>query len=396
MRRRAIESQRPGAPRRRLRWAVTTFAVGAALLTVTFTLARPEEVYQNLALLTEVLTDIQKDYVTEVDSPKLVHDAIVGMLDHLDGDNEMIDRTHVADDRAGHAEVGLIVTRRGDDLVVVTSTDDSPARRAGLESGDQIQKIDGADTRMLETSEAAARLRGRSGTTVTLTVLRRGWPEPRDVTLTRARLRGPALSSRDLGDGLLLVRVHRMTAGLGEALTRELAASRRAGLVLDLRSVGGGDVSDAVDLAQPLLGPGIEVAHTTGRQGDARQEFRTSTSAGHLDVPTVVLVNSGSAGAAEIVAGALRDCQRAVLVGGPTFGAADVTKSFPLADGSVVRLTIARYSTPDGTAIDRAGIAPDFEVASAAAGPPSKDAQLERAVEVLKIERVIATRAADQ
>jgi carboxyl-terminal processing protease len=390
-----IETRGPRArPPRRLRWIVTASAAGLALLTVTYTLAWPQEMYGNLALLTEVLTNIQKDYVAEVDSPRLVHDAIVGMLTHLDGDNEVIDRTHVSDDRAGSADVGLVVTRRGDELTVVTSADGSSGRQAGLESGDRIEKIDGVDTRLIENAEAIDRLRGRTGSTVTLTVSRRGWVEPRELKLTRARFSGPMLSSRDLGDGVLLVRVHRMTAGIGKALTRELAGARHAGLVLDLRDVAGGGGSDAVELAQPLLDPGMEVAHAAGRQAGARQELRTSTATARLEVPTVVLVNSGTAGAAEIVAGALRDWQRAVLVGEQTFGAANVVESFQLSNGSVVRLTIARYFTPKGKAIDHAGIAPDFAVASAA-GPASQDVQLERAVDVLKIERVIETRALD-
>jgi carboxyl-terminal processing protease len=286
------------------------------------------------------------------------------------------------------------MTRRKGGLTVVTSTDGSPARRAGLASGDQIEKIDGVDTRLMESSEAVDRLRGRSGTTVVVSVIRRGWPEPRDITLTRERVNGPALSSRDLGNGLLLVRVHRMTAGLGDALRREVAGSPRAGLVLDLRDVSGGDISDAVNLAQPLLDPGTEVAYATGRQGGARDEFRTSTSGARLEVPTAVLVNTGTSGAAEIVAGALRDGRRAVLVGEHTFGVADVTKNIQLSDGSLVHLTVGRYYTPKGQAIDRAGIAPDVDVASET-GPSTRDEQLERATDVLKIKHVVETHAAN-
>jgi carboxyl-terminal processing protease len=372
---------------------VTTAVIGVALLTVTFTVAWPQEVYERLALFTEVLSDIQKEYVVEVDSTKLMHDATVGMLTHLNGNNEVIDRAHATGDRAGSADVGLVVTRRGDDLTVVTSTEGSSARHAGLASGDQIEKIDGVDTRMMENAEAVDRLRGRAGTTVAVTIMRRGWAEPRDITLTRERVNGPALSSRDLGNGLVLVRVHRMTAGLGDALRRELSGSTHAALVLDLRDVSGGDISDAVNLAQPLLDPGTEVAYATGRQAGARDEFRTSTSGTRLELPTAVLVNTGTSGAAEIVAGALRDWRRAVLVGEHTFGVADVTKNIPLSDGSLVRLTVGRYYTPKGEAIDRAGVAPDFTVASET-GPSAKDAQLERATDVLKIEHVIETHAA--
>jgi len=287
-----------------------------------------------------------------------------------------------------------VMTRRKGGLTVVTSTDGSPARRAGLASGDQIEKIDGVDTRLMESSEAVDRLRGRSGTTVVVSVMRRGWPEPRDITLTRERVNGPALSSRDLGNGLLLVRVHRMTAGLGDALRREVAGSPRAGLVLDLRDVSGGDISDAVNLAQPLLDPGTEVAYATGRQGGARDELRTSTSGARLEVPTAVLVNTGTSGAAEIVAGALKDSRRAVLVGEHTFGVADVTKNIQLSDGSLVHLAVGRYYTPKGQAIDRAGIAPDVDVASET-GPSNRDEQLERATDVLKIKHVVETHAAN-
>jgi carboxyl-terminal processing protease len=388
-----IATRAPREPQpRRPRWIVAISVAALALLAVTR--AWPQVTYEKLALLTEVLSDIQKDYVTEVDSPRLVHDAIVGMLTHLDGDNEVIDRPDVSDERAGDADVGLVVTRRGDELTVVTSADGSSARQARLESGDRLEKIDGVDTRMMENAEAIHRLRGRTGTTVTVTVSRRGWAEPRELKLTRARLSGPMLTSRDLGDGVLLVRVHRMTPGIGQALTRELAGAHRAGLVLDLRDVAGGAGADAVALAQPLLDPGTEVAYATGRQAGAREELRTSAAAAHLEVPIVVLVNSGTAGAAEIVAGALRDWQRAVLVGEQTFGAANVLEGFQLSNGSVVRLTTGRYFTPKGKAIDHAGIAPDFEVASAA-DPAGQDVQLERAVDVLKIQRVIETRAID-
>src|SRR5262249_41450611 len=162
--------------------------------------------------------------------------------------------------------------------------------RAGLTSGDQIEKIDGVDTRLMENAEAADRLRGRSGTTVAGTVMRRGWAEPREITLTREQVTRPAPRPRELRNGVLPARVARLTAGLGDALRREVAGSPRAGLVLDLRDVSGGDISDAVNLAQPLLDPGAEVAYATGRQTGTRDEFHTSTSAVHLEVPTVVLV----------------------------------------------------------------------------------------------------------
>src|SRR5262252_9286513 len=164
-----IENAHPSPPRSpRPPWIVTTVVVGLAVLTVTCTRVWPEAVYEHLALLTEVLHHIQNEYAVEVDSTRLVHDATVGMLTQLEDDN--VDRAHGSAEPAGSADVGLVVTRRGNDLTVVTSTEGSSARRARLASGDQIEKIDGAETRMMENSEAVDRLRGRSGTTVTVTV----------------------------------------------------------------------------------------------------------------------------------------------------------------------------------------------------------------------------------
>lgn len=370
---------------RRLRAAIGVVLV-TGLLTATFAPAGSPEMYQNLGLLTEVLTDIKRDYVDEVDQSKLVHGAITGMLDHLRGENEIIPRGVARGAR--DAEVGLIVTRRNDDLTVVTSADASPARRAGLEPGDRILKIDGADTRQLDDAEAVDRLWGRSGATVALTVTRHGWMEPRTITLAYERLGGPVVSARDLGGGMLWVRVHRMTPDIGAALTRALAGSARAGLVLDLRNVGSGDASDAVDLAQRFLDAGTVVTFSAGRESRDRHELRAAAST-RVDEPTVVLVNAGTARAAEIVAGALQDERRAVLIGERTFGIATAATNIPLADGSMVHLTTARYFTPKGHRIDGEGIDPDLQVASSA-NTTTRDAQLDRAVEVLKIESTLA------
>jgi carboxyl-terminal processing protease len=348
---------------------------------------RAEDVYRQLGLLTEVLKDITTQYVDEVPESQLIRDALVGLLGALPGDNELLEPPAGPAVDHGEADVGLVITRRHGTLTVVAALDGSPARRAGLAAGDRLLKIDGLDTTLMGRAEAAGRLRGEAGTTVTVTVLRAGQGAPADLRLTRERPAGPAVVTRALDDGVRYLRVRRFTPATSAELARALTARPGRGLVLDLRDVPDGSVRDAVDLARWFLPPGRLVASRRGRHPDAAREFRTPAGGAPLDVPLAVLVNGGSAAAAEIVAGALQDWHRAVLVGTRTFGEADDESIITLPDGARLRLTTARWATPSGAVIDGRGITPDVEVDAGAGG----DVQLQRALEVLRIGRVLTT-----
>jgi carboxyl-terminal processing protease len=366
---------------------VLTVVLGAGMLAG----GSAQEAYPSLGLLTEVLRDIEKQYVTEVPPTQLVHDAVVGMLGDLDSESELIEPLPAPHDRGTEADVGLVTIRRKERLTIVAPIDGTPAQRAGLRAGDRILKIDGADTATMERSDAAAHLRGAVGTTVTVTIARQEWDEPRDLTLTRERLGGPTVSTRRLQDGVMYLRVHRFAESTGQELNVALSASFGGGLVLDLRNDAGGSVLDAVALVQRLLEPGQLIAYSEGRRSAGHREFSTSPSTAHLNEPIAVLVNQGSAAAAEIAAGALQDWARGVIVGTRTAGEASAQSIIPLPDGSAVRLTTARYFTPRGHLIEGTGILPDIEVAAA----PDGDPQLDRAIQVLTIARTIRRHSAN-
>jgi carboxyl-terminal processing protease len=372
-------SKRPAWP------FVLAVSTSLAILAVMEIRAHADGVYEPLGVLTEVLRDIETQYVEEVPQPRLVHNAVVGMLDALDGDSELIDPQRVRGAQGKDADVGLVITRRHDTLTVVAPLDDTPSQRAGLAAGDTILKIDGLDAKTMERSAAAERLRGKAATTVTLTIMRQGWDDPRVLTLIREPAVGPSVTSRDLGDGITYLRVHRFAASTGDELGAVLSTAPARGLLLDLRNDPGGSASDAVDLVQRFLEPGRLIVYREGRRPEFRREFYGSSPGPRLGVPMVVLVNEGSAAAAEMAAGALQDWRRAVIVGARTFGEASAQSVISLPEGPAVRLTTARYFTPRQHMIDGHGITPDIEVAPRT----GVDAQFQRALEVLKIAQVI-------
>jgi len=370
------------------RLLVLTVTFGVAVIATTLARGLTEETYPSLGLLNEVLGDIETQYVTEVPPAQLIHSAAVGLLDDLDGKSELLAPRGRRGDADQAADPGLVIRRRKETLTVVTPVDGTAAHRAGVMAGDQILKIDGLDARTMEPADAAGRLRGPATSTVVVSIMRQGWAEPRDFTLTREPPAGPTVSVRQLREGVLYLRIHRFAAATSTELTAALASAGGRGLVLDLRNDAGGSVLDAVDLAQRFLEPGQLVAYSQGRRPDRQHEFRASPSAGRFTGLVVALVNQGSGAAAEIAAGALHDWGRAVLVGTRTAGEASVQSTIPLPDGSAVLLTTARYFTPRGHVIDGTGLPPDVEAVTTA----DADTQLARALEVLTIERTLQKR----
>jgi carboxyl-terminal processing protease len=363
--------------------------------------------YGPLSLYTEAVSIVHAQYVDPISWDRLAQLGIRGMVDVLDGDSEVLTPEQYRDATAaagpGETQVGLALTRRDHRLAVITAMDGTPAA-AGVQPGDEILKIDGVDAIGMQPIEAAGRLRGRPGTTVVLSIARKGWAEPRSITLTRAAA-PRAVSAREVAPHVLYVRLRALEDATPAELDRVLTESHArdaTGLILDLRNDAGKSARAAVAIAGMFVKRETPVALLDSRpHGDVR-ELHTSTEPAYGRVPISVLVNRGTASAAEVLAGALRDSGRAVVVGNKTFGDASAQSLVPLSDGSALSLTTARYLTPKHQLIDGKGVAPDFAVdmpegappATAAASAPdlAGDPQLALATDIVKAASIEAGR----
>lgn len=327
--------------------------------------------YRKLDIFARVLSYVENNYVDPVDEEKLVYGAIRGMLANLDPHTLFLApeeyREMQADTSGEFGGLGIEIGARDDALVVVAPIDDTPAARAGIEPGDQLLAIDGESTKGMGVATAVRKLRGAPGTKATLRILRTGFAEPRDLVLLRDRVRVVSVESRLEPGGVGYVRIKsfqdRTDAHLARALEdlRKQRGGPLAGLVLDLRNNPGGLLDQAVRVADRFLTEGVIVT-TQGRGPTQREEERAHPADTEDPYPLVILVNGGSASASEIVAGALQDHRRAVLLGTKTFGKGSVQTVIDLEDGSGLKLTVARYLTPSGRSIHEKGIEPDVKV----------------------------------
>lgn len=366
--------------------------------------------YEHLKLFTEVLSIVQNQYVDEVPPRELIYNAIKGTLRGLDPHSAFLDpdsyREMQVETTGSFGGLGIEITLRDDILTVVAPIEGTPAHRAGLQPGDRIVKIDGLSTKDMQLAEAVKRMRGKPGTKVTITVLREGWPEPRDFEIVREQIRVQSVRTHDLGQGIGYLRIRQFqeqTAHDVEAALDRFVKNGTKALVLDLRNNPGGLLTAAVEVAEKFLEDGKLVVYTEGRVRNQNMRFAAHAKKSYTELPLVVLVNHGSASASEIVAGALQDYGRAILVGTTTFGKGSVQTVIPLSDGSGLRLTTAKYYTPKGRSIHGTGITPDIVVEvpkETAQRPPSldpmeelkKDVQLQRALDVIKAMRVLEQR----
>jgi carboxyl-terminal processing protease len=323
--------------------------------------------YENLKIFTEVLTSVKQNYVEETEQKDLIYDAIRGMLRALDPHSGFMTpddfKEMQVDTKGEFGGLGIQISIRDDVLTVISPIEDTPAWHAGIKAGDKIVKIEGELTQDMSLMDAVNRMRGPKGTDVTITVVREGLKKPLDVTITRDIIKIQSVSSRLLEEDIGYIKLkqfqERSADDLGAAL-RELEGQEVNALILDLRNNPGGLLSSAIDVAGHFIDEGKLVVYTKGRSGH-RQEYSTRRG-GDTRLPMVVLVNQGSASASEIVAGALKDWKRAVVLGTQTFGKGSVQSVVPLSDGAGLRLTTARYYTPKGTSIQNTGISPDITV----------------------------------
>ncbi len=341
------------------------------------TVSRPDGPTHALALFSQVLERVRNDYVDPVKTSTLVHYALDGMLSGLDPHSGYMDADQWHEmqlETQGHfGGLGMTVTGENGPLKVIAPIDGTPATRAGIKSGDLITSVDGKTLEGLTMQHAIDKLRGPPNTELTLTIKRQGDANPIVLTLIRKMIHMPVVMSRREGD-IGYVRLSMFNDDTDRGLRGALAGFRKsggrfAGLVLDLRNNPGGLLDQAVAVADDFLDSG-EIVSTRGQQSSDDHAWYAKPGDRTDGLPIVVLINNGTASASEIVAGALRDDHRAVVLGTSSFGKGSVQTLYPLDNGGAIRLTTARYFTPDGRSIQGAGIVPDVVVhASDTPGP---------------------------
>ncbi|RMG75062.1 MAG: S41 family peptidase [Nitrospirae bacterium] len=331
-------------------------------------IADSSEDYEKLRLFTEVLEIVKKNYVEEVDTKKLIYGAINGMLRGLDPHSGFMPpdayKEMKIDTKGEFGGLGIKIGIRDGTLTVIAPIEDTPAWRAGIKAGDRIIKVDGEPTKEMTLFEAVKKMRGPKGTKVTLTIMREGWKELKDFTIVRDIIKIKSVRYKVVDDGIGYVKINQFQEHTADELAKALKALDEEGidsLVLDLRNNPGGLLKSAIEVADQFLPPDKLVVYIKGRSGD-KTEYYTRGKRKHYDWPMIVLVNYGSASASEIVSGALKDWNRAVILGVTTFGKGSVQSVIPLSDGSGLRLTTAKYYTPKGISIQNTGIEPDIEV----------------------------------
>ncbi|MEW5743242.1 MAG: S41 family peptidase [Myxococcota bacterium] len=347
---------------------------------------KEENTYRQLELFARVLSYVQNNYVEPVDEQQLMYGAIKGMLETLDPHTQFMPpdvfKEMKIDTSGEFGGLGIEIARRNDNIVVVSPIDDTPAQRAGIKPGDQILKIDDEPTRNMELARAIQKMRGPAGKKVLLTIMREGFTAAREFAIIRDHIRIASVESTLFG-GIGHVKVKNFQERTDQSLNKELQKLRAQnggkelkGLVLDLRNNPGGLLDQAVAVSDRFLPGNLTIVSTRGRNGTQVTEERSKDRDVERGYPMVVLVNAGSASASEIVAGALQDNQRAVILGTPTFGKGSVQTVIEMEDGSGLKLTIARYFTPSGRSIQEKGILPDYVVPETEGGQVQKPDQL--------------------
>jgi carboxyl-terminal processing protease len=337
---------------------------------VTNVSAIPREDYETLETFTSILSIVKKNYVDDVNSKDLVIGAINGMLTSLDPHSAYLTpelyKDLQMDTQGRFGGLGIEITVRNGVLTVVSPIEDTPAAKAGVKSGDQIIKIEDEFTKDMTLVDAVKKMRGNKGTKITIAVKRDGIAELLTFNLVRDIIRVQSVRSRVLEEGYGYIRLaqfqERTDRDLQKALeklTQEKGGLK--GLVLDMRNNPGGLLTQAVRVSDMFLDSGM-IVYTEGRLESQKQKYFAHKEGTWSNFPIVVLVNGGSASASEIVAGALQDHKRAVILGTKTFGKGSVQTILPLDDNSALRLTTARYFTPKGRSIQATGIAPDIVI----------------------------------
>ncbi|MFQ5534795.1 MAG: S41 family peptidase [Sphingomonadales bacterium] len=336
-----------------------------------------KEIYDQLDLFSDVMERIRSDYVEEVEDREIIEAAINGMLGSLDPHSSYMNadsfRNMEVQTRGQYGGLGMEVTMENGVIRVIAPIDDTPAARAGIQAGDYITHLDGEAVQGLTLTEAIEKMRGTPGTDIQILVARQGADQPLEITLTRAVVKVSSIRARAEGD-VAYVRITSFNEQTEGALSRKLAEltdeieADFKGVILDLRNNPGGLLDQAVAVTDAFLDHG-EIVSTRGRRPGDIQRFNARKGDLANGRPIIVLINGGSASASEIVAGALQDHGRAIILGTRSFGKGSVQTIIPLGSQGALRLTTARYYTPSGRSIQAKGIVPDIEVEQATVEP---------------------------
>ena len=326
--------------------------------------------YASLRRFSQILDLVEHNYVKDVKQNELIDGAIKGMLQSLDPHSTyMTKKEFKAMQEETNGEffgVGVEITMDNNQVLVVSPIEDTPGYKAGLKAGDIILTVDGQYTTEMTLTEVVSKMRGKRGTTVELKVLHKDSTQPVTMNIKRDVIPLISVKCRQLEPGFQWLRVTRFSGNTMSELRKALGKAQKAGeikgIVLDLRNNPGGLLDQSVEVADAFLGEG-NVVSMKGRRSASERNFKSHDDPDDIFCPMVVLVNSGSASASEIVAGALQDRKRALILGERTFGKGSVQNLIPLQDGSGLKITVARYYTPSGRTIQAEGIKPDFEIA---------------------------------
>jgi len=376
--------------------------------------SKQEDDYKYFRLFSDVFRTVKENYVSDVNTRDLIYGALNGMMKSLDPFSAFFTPEQYKEFRqeteGEFGGVGIEIGMEKGRPIVISPIEGTPAFRAGIRSGDIIVEINGEDTSNMTLMDVVRRIRGKPGTKVTLTIMRKGLDKPLKIELERAIIKVESVKWTKIGD-IGYIRLSQFTDGVGreiEKAAKNLTAQGVKGIILDLRNDPGGLLTEAINVSELFLKEGKLVVYTKTKKGEVNRYFSRRKPIIPEDMPLVVLVNKGSASASEIVAGALQDHKRAILVGEKTFGKASVQNIMPLEDGSAIKLTIAHYYTPLGRLIDKKGIQPDVEVkmneqeeeklqetirqkrlqgATGLILEPSLDPQLRKAMEIIKTGR---------
>ncbi len=371
--------------------------------------------YRQLGVYSEVLSRIRTEYVEEPDVPKVTDGALHGLLESLDANSSYLNpaeyKQYKAQRSDGKGKIGATISKRYGYGAVVSVIPGGPADKAGLTTGDIIEAIEGRSTREISLAELNTLLNGEPGSNVTVSIVRARRAEPQKVTITRAPVTIPPATANLVGEGIGYIKVDALTKGKAQEIASKIKEVEKSGarkLILDLRNVSEGDMKEAVEAANLFLNRGV-ITYLQG-QKYPRETFTADPSKAITNLPTlplVVLVNRGTAGPGEVIAAAVLENARGDVIGDKTFGAGAIQKTIDLPDGSALILSIAKYYSPNGKALQDAAVTPNILVADAddagildddteTAEPlqkpekKSEDEQLKRAIEVLKTREVKA------
>jgi len=351
-----------------------------------------EEYYKELELFEHALAIVRSDYTEEPEPQELIYGALKGMLATLDPYSQFMDPDSYnelkVDTEGQFGGLGIEITIRDELLTIITPIDGTPAYKAGLMAGDRVVKIDDELTRGITLMDAVKKLRGKPGTSVKLTVLREGENSLKDFDVVRAIIVIESIrQARIIEEGIAYIRLSDFREKTFEDLQHAVIDLQEQGmlsLILDLRNNPGGLLDASVSVSDLFLDRGKMVVTTKGRLKNQNLEFRARKDSPIGDIPLVVMINEGSASASEIVAGAIQDHKRGIIVGTKSHGKASVQTVFPLRDGSALRLTTSKYFTPSGRSIHGEGIHPDVEIPYVRQEISDEDDDKESAEEVFK------------